>query len=241
MIITGGAGFIGGHLAKRLPEATIWDRKKPQSYGNLMFQWQDKETMIHLAASTYLTEGYDKQIIEDNISLVNEIKRLSDDERLIYASSAAVYNLNNLYAYSKKYAEDLFSDCNATGLRYYNVYGPNDNGVVGKLIDCALNNKVFVMNGGEQIRDYIYIDDVIEETIKAIDSKEKIIEIGTGQGTRLIDLLIMVQDLTGNLIKVDRRTQSAFETKESICPQPINNPITLEEGLKRTIEWHKNK
>lgn len=241
MIITGGMGFIGQHLAKRLPDAFIWDRKI-SGQNSINCYSSNGKPVIHLAASTYLTEGYDWQMIEDNFILPHTLRNWFKTPKIVYASSAAVYNLNNLYAYSKKYAEDLFSDCNATGLRYYNVYGENDNGVVGKLIHCAMTGDYFRLNGGTQVRDFVYIDDVVQATIDAIDSKEKIIEVGTGIGTSIYDLMVMINQITGNTIKIGEYNElSSFETKVSICPTPLKSYVPLKAGLIKTIEsWKRS-
>lgn len=244
IIITGGKGFIGTHLASTMEKQRpyIWDRKIPdQPWLDETVALLSKTTIIHLAASTYLTPGYDHQIISDNIILANTVRQLAlkRKSRVIYASSAAVYNLNNLYAYSKKYNEDIFSDCNATGLRFYNVYGPNDNGVVGKLIKCAFTGKHFMLNGGNQVRDFVYVDDVVKSITDNLDSPNKIVEVGTGVGTSLNKLIKLIEELTHKKIKIIKCGISKFEQKKSICPKPMKEFISLREGINLTIKKYK--
>lgn len=244
LIITGGAGFIGSHLHKKYSYGYVWDRKIPdQPPFEEMVRMLSRTTIIHLAASTYLSEGYDRQIIDDNIILSNRVRTISlkNKSRIVYASSAAVYNLNNLYAHSKKYNEDLFSDCNATGLRFYNVYGPGDNGVIGKLIRCAYSGKKFHLNGGNQVRDFVYIDDVVRSIENNIDSKEKIVEVGTGVGTMITTLIRMIEEITGKKIKVSKGPLSKFEQKISICPRPLKEYVPLKQGLIFTVNDFKIK
>ena len=232
MIITGGNGFIGSALARQMPKAEVWNRESGTIYPT--------DVLIHMAASTHLAIGYDRSVIEDNIVLANRVAE-SGFSRLVYASSSAIHNPNNLYAYSKMYAEELFKPFNSTGLRYYTVYGPNDIGVVGKLIDCALNDKPFNIYGGLQIRDFVYIDDVVKATIDSIESKEKIIEVGTGVGLNIIELRFMIEELTGKKINCHFLPPYDFEAQESICPTPLKQFTALEEGRKKTIEWHLQK
>lgn len=244
LIITGGQGFIGSHFHKKYSYGYVWDKKIPnQPPFEEMVRLLSRTTIVHLAASTYLTEGYDRDIINDNIVLSTRVREIAlrNKSRIVYASSAAVYNLNNLYAYSKKYNEDLFADCNATGLRFYNVYGPNDNGVVGKLIQCAYSGKKFNLNGGTQIRDFIYVDDVIRSIEDNMDSKEKIVEVGTGVGTSINKLIKMIEQLTGRKIRLSKGPLSKFEQKVSICPKPLKNFTPLRDGLIYTISDYKIK
>lgn len=237
MIITGSEGFIGGHLKLKRPDAFVWDRKIAS---NPRLEYLENKnldrTIIHLAASTYLTEGYDRQMIEDNITLLSKI----DDccSRLIYASSAAVYKLNNLYAYSKRYAEDYFSKRDATGLRFYNVYGPGDNGVVSKIINCCLTGDLFHLYGGDQRRDFIFIDDVVREILAAVHSREKIIEVGTGRSTSIYEIIRMVEVLVGKKLNYQQHPFNSYESAESICTKPLKQSLALEQGLIQTVNFY---
>lgn len=244
LIITGGKGFIGSHLHKKFPWGYVWDRKIPdQAPFEDMVRLLSKTTIVHLAASTYLAEGYDGQIIIDNITLATRVREIAfrNKCRIVYASSAAVYKLNNLYAYSKKYNEEIFADCNATGLRFYNVYGAHDNGVIGKLIHAAYTGNKFKLNGGSQIRDFVYIDDAIRSIEEHLESPKKIVEVGTGVGTSINKLIKYIQQLTKKKIKIIKGPLSKFEQKISICPKPIRNYTTLYNGLIETINAYKIK
>lgn len=234
-LITGGFGFIGSHLAKHFNNADIYDRKDETTLSNLNKEY---DVVIHLAASTYLTEGYDKQMIDDNIILSEKIFSRFKDKRIIYASSAAIYNTNNLYSFSKKYCEDIATE-KSTGLRYYNVYGYGDNGIVGKLIKSALTGEQIAIYGGEQTRDFIYVDDVVYATIGSINSDKRIIEIGTGVETSISDLIMMVEKISGKKINCIYGCRIEMEAIESRCPVPMINCTYLEEGLYKTIHEYK--
>jgi len=113
---------------------------------------------------------------------------------LVYASSASVYgnpgylpikenepaNTLSPYSFSKLSGENYchaFYETYGTptvSLRYSNVYGPGQqaykpwSGVISKLIKAALNDQPLTIHGdGCQTRDFTYIDDVVEATLRA--------------------------------------------------------------------------
>ena len=78
-------------------------------------------------------------------------------------------------------------------LRYFNVYGPRQNphgeaGVVAIFSRKLLNGQASVINGdGKQTRDYVFVRDVVEANIKALESKFiGAVNIGTGKETNAI-------------------------------------------------------
>jgi len=124
----------------------------------------------------------------------------------------------NAYALSKVKIEKLATslakenkDIRVIGLRYFNVYGPKEAhkkksaSMIWQLacqmnpIRCSLSNGVKkgksprIFKYGEQERDFIYLKDVIEATIRAMEVKESgIVNVGTGEKTsfnRIIEIL----------------------------------------------------
>lgn len=148
---------------------------------------------------------------------VLEASRKSDIKRFIYISSAAVYgkpinlpidekhptNPMSPYGLSKLTGErysmlyhDLYK-LPVTCLRLFNIFGfqnSNDSysGVITKFIDRVKYNKNPIIFGdGNQIRDFIYVNDVINiisETIENTDAIGEVINIGTGNPTKIVNL-----------------------------------------------------
>jgi len=135
-----------------------------------------------------------------------------DVKRFIYASSAAVYGDTipirksesmsprpaSPYGVSKLAAENyakLFHELyglETISLRYFNVYGPRQSfdihsgygGVIAIFINRLLKNRSLIIYGdGKQTRDFVYVDDVVDANILALNTKKGIGEafnIGTG-------------------------------------------------------------
>ena len=245
ILITGGHGFIGSHLAERLVRdghnVFIYDNKVNRkvthiartevvSYQDFFFNSWDY--IIHLAAKGVVIPGCDVEMIESNIYFAKQA--LSTPYRTLYASSAAVHWPMTQYSWSKIYNEKLGNmHPNACGFRFQNAYGMRDNGIVGKLIKAAISGELITINGGEQQRDYTYIDDIVNAIIVNLDSKEKIIEIGTGEMTRLNDLVDVVERVTGRYINKKYDTFPEYETPLSVAPTGLDKYTNLETGIRK--------
>ena len=176
--------------------------------------------IIHLAAIINIVEVLKdpKRGFEVNVNgtlNVLELARTFDVERVVYASSVAVYGEpehlpideshplkpKNLYGLTKLFSEQLLwryhedYGVNVAALRYFNVYGPRMRsgpyaGVVHKFITALLRGEQPIIHGdGEQTRDFVYVYDVAEANVKALKSRVVgAINIGSGRETKINDL-----------------------------------------------------
>ncbi len=153
--------------------------------------------------------------------------------------------------YNKAYGMDCVS------LRYSNVYGPRQNylgeaGVVTIFINQLLNNKKPTIFGdGKQTRDFVYVADVAEANLKAIERKtsSKVMSIATGTQISINELLSKIKKLMHKnkikaIHKVERKGDIRFSSLNiGVAKKELRwKPKTkLEEGLKETIEWFGGK
>jgi len=138
-----------------------------------------------------------------------------------------------------------------TVLRYPNVYGPRQNphgeaGVNAIFIGLMLEGKQpHIFGDGEQLRDYLYIDDVVEANLIALErGSGEIVNLGTGVGTSVNDIfreLKQILGFDGDAIyeaprpgEIQRITLDAARAKEVLGWAPR---MRFSEGLRRTIEW----
>ena len=194
-------------------------------------------------------------------------------KRVIFASSSSVYgnqeklplkenmrpNPVNPYALQKLVGEQfakLFTKLYGIpiiSLRYFNVYGPRINinsdysSVIGKFLKQKAEGKPLTIFGnGEQTRDFCYIDDVVDATIKAMESKKlkggEVINIGSGKSYSINYLANLIGGKRKYLTPREgdiKHTQADITlAKKLFTWQP---KVSFEEGLRRVKEWFKKK
>lgn len=174
-----------------------------------------------------------------------DISRKSNVKRFIYISSAAVYGIPIYLPIDEKHPTEPISPyglSKLTGERYsmlfYNLYGvpvtcirlfnvfglfsnSNDSysGVITKFIDRVRNNKSPIIFGdGNQTRDFIYINDIVNTISKIIENNETIGEvynIGTGNPTRIIDLAKIIIDKFDKKVEPELSPAKIGDIKDS--------------------------
>lgn len=158
------------------------------------------------------------------------------------------------YSLTKVMAENLiktFSDINQkpyTIFRIFNFFGPDipESTIVGQLLQCLRNGTVFKMTKGEQARDYLYIDDLVNALVSVSAAQlpqTDIFNICSGKGTRIKDLVEAFTKASGNKLVVDDslpyRENEVWEMIGSVAklntivPQVQNT--SFEDGFKVII------
>ena len=230
--INGKGGFIGQHLFKRLQELGHYVECSVKDE----IPFNSMDIAIHLAGTTTLSKDFIPELFHNNITYP-ELLFKQFKGKIIYASSTSAAELTNPYAYTKRYLEYIGEKHgNATGLRFFNVYGPGNNkGIVKRAIECALTGQPLKLSGGEQIRDFIYIDDVVNWICRHLDHEPGIVDIGTGCGHSIFHLIGMIQEITGIKIDVHLTAPDSGDMEYSVATPGIPNCKPLYEGLKKMI------
>lgn len=144
-----------------------------------------------------------------------------------------------------------------TSLRLFNVYGPRQNStpygfVVGIFIDRALKDKPPIIYGdGFQTRDFNYIGDCIEAIILAGErnvADGNVFNIAAGKPITILDLAELIIELCDKDLQPVFESEREFEIRHRFADISKLRTIlgyksrySLEEGLKLTIEWYKQK
>jgi len=215
--------------------------------------------------------------IMGTLHVLMAIKRSSPACRLVYASTDSLYgnsrylpineedgtNPLNPYSVSKLAGENY---CRAfyesfgistVVLRYANVFGPCHrldgvpHNVTSRFIECALSGKPLTVHGdGEQTRDFIFVEDVVEATLlAAVTSKSEgqVYNVGSGFETTIDLLARKTVELAGcrstivfedrkDIDNIRRRVLNIERIRKDMRWAPT---YTLEHGLKQTIRWYQ--
>jgi len=140
-------------------------------------------------------------------------------------------------------------------LRYANVYGPRQDpygeaGVVSIFINRMLNNEdVIIYGDGEQMRDFVFVSDVVEVNIKCISENLNfgIYNVGTQKATSVNKLFNIISKILGyKKPPIYQPPRKGELIKSYLCIDKIRRElgwypkISLQEGIKKTIEYFKN-
>lgn len=181
----------------------------------------DPDVVIH-AACCYGRNGESAlQIIDSNIRfgavILNAINDLN--KKVSFVNTGTVLSRDvNIYALTKIQFEELGAEISNSenqniqfiNIKLQHIYGPGDDTskFTAYVIDACKNNvPTLPLTLGEQKRDFIYIDDVVEAHLKILEnlSKFKIqeqIELGSGVAFRLRDFVEIVHKFTGSKTKL---------------------------------------
>lgn len=259
--ITGSSGFLGINLIKELKKQeitfTLFDREKFNIFDikSLKDFVQGKDIIIHLAGVN--RDGSLIDVIRTNVwgtkCLMEAIAQYSPQTKLIFASSSMVYINDDFFGVSKKIAEEIIEDyakqysIKATILRLTNIYGigckPYRNSVIATFIYKESKGESISISGdGEQVRDFLYIDDATQAFINSLSYTPKLIEyfdICTSQFTSINTLVSILKKLSSKEIKVEYNNSTTKnhpvagkkyeKAKELLFWTPR---VSLEEGLR---------
>ena len=228
---------------------------------------KDVDIVYHFAAMTDIdiVNESPAQAIEVNIAGTSNVLEACVQEkieRFIFSSSVYVYSeFGGVYKSTKQACELLIEDYNEmhdlayTILQLGSVYGPGAKQInlISRLINEALSLKEIHHYGtGEEVRQYIYVKDVVQAAATSIDNNyknKKIILLGNERITisELMDKIIFHTD--SNIQKVFHDDQygihyklSPFHTNpDGAVNLKIETPVLLNSGLKKTINAIKKE
>lgn len=254
IIVTGGAGFIGSNIVKKLCQAghdndivVVDDLTDGEKFRNIvglpiadyidledlprrLTEMGDITAIIHQGAISNTRERNGALMMQANYEASKLLANfcLTRDVRFLYASSAAVYGTSqgfkevpenehpiNVYAYSKLLFDQWIRrrvdnvESQIVGLRYFNVYGPGEAfkydmaSVAYKtyetLRDDDAEPKAVLFDDGEQLRDFVYVDDVVDTLLWFMQHEDVsgIFNVGTGKAASFNQLAQAAIDSCG--------------------------------------------
>ncbi len=259
-----------------------------------LFEEQKFDAVCNLAAQAgvrYSLTNPSAYMDSNIVGFVNilEACRHHGVKNLSYASSSSVYGLNealpfstehsvdhpiSLYAASKKSNElmahtysHLF-DISTTGLRFFTVYGPwgRPDMALFLFVKAALEGKkIDVFNNGDMLRDFTYVDDIIEGVVRVIDNPAqkdaswdgkngrvstssapyKIYNIGNNNPVKLMDFITAIENKLGKKIEKNMMPIQAGDVPATyadvtdLVEDLDYKPETpIQEGIDNFVDWY---
>lgn len=231
--------------------------------------------IFHEAAISDTTASEQDLMIKTNVNAYEDLLKIAIKHKanMVYASSAATYgdasspqsvgdeNPGNVYGFSKLMMDNITYkylkkdlDISIVGLRYFNVYGPREyyknktaSTVIqfGHQILSGLTPTLFE-DSDKILRDFIYIEDVIQANIKATNPKKSgVYNVGTAKARSFQDIADILQTLLGtnlgtNYIANPFIGQYQFHTQANIDDTikylDYKPRIEMEEGISLYLE-----
>lgn len=162
-----------------------------------------------------------------------------------------IYGISKLTCEKLLYLYYLNYGIKFVALRYGNVYGPRQNylseaGVISIFISRILEGKECIIFGdGEQTRDFIYIDDVVEANISFINNEVTgIFNVGTEKETSVNRIYeIISKNINRECKKIYGQERKGEVKRSCLSIEKIHKiinwypKVNIEDGIKKTIEW----
>jgi nucleoside-diphosphate-sugar epimerase len=141
-------------------------------------------------------------------------------------------------------------------VRYFNVFGPRQDpssqysGVLSRFMLAVIEGQQPVVFGdGEQSRDFTFIEDIVDETLRACEAQGAsgmVFNGGTGVRITLNQVLKLLEKISGNKIQVKYDPPRTGDIRDSQADISLAQKVLgykplvhFEEGLQRTWEWYK--
>ena len=245
-----------------------------------LFDRYQFDVVVNLAAQAgvrYSIENPASYIDSNLVGFANILEgcRQAKVGHLLYASSSSVYGANknfpfsesdrvdnpvSLYAATKKSNELMahsyahLYDLRCTGLRFFTVYGPwgrPDMAPFRFASRMLRGEEIPVYNNGNMIRDFTYIDDIVNGVVKIVESESadqpyRIYNIGRGEKVQLMEFIEHMSTHLGVNAKINMMPMQDGDVPRTMANTDAlqrdfsyKPTVSVDEGVKRFADWYK--
>ena len=313
ILLTGGAGFIGSNIVKKILEDNrighirVLDNLATGHRSNLEpfinhprfeFMWGDireyttcleacrgMNMVCHQAALGSIPRSIKQPLTTNNVNITGALNvftaaKESGIKRVVYAASSSTYGdskelpkredvignpispyavtklVNELYAnvYGKLYGMEFI------GLRYFNVFGPNQDAygayaaVIPLFVKALLNNESPQIHGdGTQSRDFTFVDNAVQANVRALfvenpKALNQVYNIACGERISVNDLFYYLKKIAHSNVEAIYKPSRAGDLKHSLADiskarnlLDYSPQVSVEQGLKIAYEWYASQ
>src|SRR6266700_2601724 len=259
------AGYREDFIARNLATLDCHEQ-----FGNEKF-----DAIFHLASITDTTLHDQFVQVHDNVESLRRLLDFArpSKTRIVYASSASTYGPAtaasvesngaapaNVYAFSKTIMDNVaMREAKENpawimiGLRYFNVYGPREahKGVPASMVyhlaqQIKAGQRPRIFKQGHQKRDFVYVKDVVEGSILALEAKESgIYNLGSGQARSFNELVGVLNKYLGTKFQPDyiENPHAHYQNFTEADLDKVRGALgyqpqfSLERGVADYVEW----
>jgi UDP-glucuronate 4-epimerase len=259
------------------------DIAHPETVLPLATKWPEVTGIVHLAAQAgvrYSIENpfaYVESNVMGQVTMLELARRFERLAHFVYASSSSVYGANSkvpfgiadevtapqsLYAATKR-ADELIASTYAhlyglpcTGLRFFTVYGPwgrPDMAYYSFTRAITNGTPIRIFNHGEMWRDYTYIDDIVQGTIRALrrpargDPPHALYNLGNCKPQKLTDFVAVLEQSIGRKAELIFEPMQPGDVPTTFADIEASRrdlgfePLTpIEAGLPNFVNWYRD-
>ena len=257
ILLTGFKGFIGKNIYN-----TLMNQNTAMTSINCIErdymdsdQWQiplhrivlDCDVIIHIGAISDTMLKDQNEMLKYNYEFSKELFNLASvyNRKVVYASSAANTGVDgmptNIYGWSKYITENygIAKVNNFIALRYFNVYGPGEEhkGKMASVAYQAYKKEKFKLFPGDPVRDFVYIDDVVDATLHAVfnDIEKGVYEVGCGKARAFEEMLkfMEIEYTYRNKTDIPKGYQIFTRANKDKFMDGWKPKYSLEDGIKK--------
>jgi UDP-glucuronate 4-epimerase len=259
------------------------DISQPDAILPLAEKWPEITGIVHLAAQAgvrYSLENpfaYVQANVMGQVTMLELARRLKNLRHFVYASSSSVYGANkkvpfaieddvsapqSLYAATKR-SDELIAHTYAhlyripvTGLRFFTVYGPwgrPDMAYYAFTRAITKGEPIRIFNRGEMWRDFTYIDDIVEGTLRALDRVARgappaaLYNLGNNKPAKLTDFVAALEKQIGRKAEIKLEPMQPGDVPSTFADIDASRrdlgfaPVTpIETGLAHFVDWYRD-
>lgn len=242
---------------------------------DIIFEENSIDIIVHLAAMAGVRNSLKNPMeyvdidIKGTVNLL-DISAKKGIEKFIFASSSSVYGVNSKIPFAEddsvdlqvspyataKRAGELFCstysrlyNMNCACLRFFTVYGPRQRPemAIHKFVNNIISDKPIDMYGdGSSIRDYTYIDDIVEGILGVVetDFKFEVFNLGNNETISLVGLIETIEKIVGKKAIVNNMSMQKGDVpatyadiKKSKIKIGYNPKVKIDDGIDRFYKW----